>query len=304
MKAILPVAGYGTRLKPHTDCYQKALLPVAGKPALDHIIAPMLSQGVEHLVFITGHLGQQIVDHMNRFTGQFEFIEQKEQLGLGHAVYLGLEDVDTPVIIQLGDTIFDLDYSLFDEAGVNQIVVGEVDDPSRFGVAETDGRRIVNFFEKVPDPPSNLAIAGLYFFASERRLKQALEELFEKQIQTKGEYQLTDAMALMLKRGEPFEFLKVDHWYDVGVPESYIDVNRQLMVNSHGHFIDCEIIEPVHIEPGVKIENSSIGPYVTIMAGATIRNCTISDCIVLNNSKLTGLRADRKIIGGDGSQIC
>ncbi len=113
MKAIIPVAGYGTRLKPHTDRYQKTLLPVAGKPALDLILEPLFDAGITDITFIVGHLKEQVIDHMKKYDGKFSFIEQKERLGLGHAVLTGLENNHEPVLVQLGDTIFNINYNEF-----------------------------------------------------------------------------------------------------------------------------------------------------------------------------------------------
>ncbi|MFQ6604831.1 MAG: sugar phosphate nucleotidyltransferase [Fidelibacterota bacterium] len=304
MKAVIPVAGYGTRLLPHTRIYNKALLPVAGKAALDFILEPMLNSGFADITFIVGHLGDQIREHMKTHSGSFRFIEQKERLGLGHAVLQGLGDSHEPVLVQLGDTIFPLDYQQFTDRDTNCIVVGEVDDPRRFGTINTDGKTISGFYEKDPHPPTNLAIAGLYYFADESLLKHGLETLIAREIKTGGEYQLTDAMALMLGAGQHFEYRKVDRWYDVGVPDSYIRVNRALLTSNHGEYPGTTIREPVHVGNNCRIEDSTIGPYVTIMDNCTINNCKLIDCIVLTDSQLTNKEYQEKIIGKDGSDIC
>ena len=159
MKAIIPVAGYGTRLLPHTEKYQKTLLPIAGKPALDFILEPLFDAGIKNITFIVGHLKEQVIDHIKKFDGNFSFVEQIERLGLGHAVLTGLGNTDEPVLVQLGDTIFDIDYFKFMNSKVNNIGVDEVDDPSRFGIVEVNNDKIINFYEKHPNPPSNLAIS-------------------------------------------------------------------------------------------------------------------------------------------------
>jgi glucose-1-phosphate thymidylyltransferase len=304
MKAILPVAGYGTRLRPHTNKIQKTLLPVAGKPALDFIIEPLFAQGIRDITFIIGHLGEQIVEYMQRYDGNFTFVEQTEQLGLGHAVLQGLEDSDEPVIVQLGDTIFDVDLQRLTATTANRIAVGEVADPSRFGIVELNGVRIIRFHEKPADPPTNLAIAGLYYFPRQKVLKRAIERLIERDIRTKQEYQITDAFSLMLADGEPFEAFLVEKWYDAGVPETYLETNRALLQPDHGNYPGVTIIEPVHIGADCVIRDSTIGPYVTIMDRCVIRHCHIRDSIVLAGSHLQELDLSHCIVGGDGSERC
>ncbi len=304
MKVIIPVAGYGTRLKPHTDFVQKTLLPVAGKPGLDHILDRLTRNGIREVTLIIGHLGDQVVDHCRRRPEQFTFVEQKEKLGLGHAILQGLEPVPEPVLVHLGDTIFDLDFSRFAQGKVNRIAVGEVEDPSRFGIVELEGSRIIRFHEKVPNPPSNLAISGLYYFPDQNRLRQALLDLMEADRRTKGEYQLTDAMEGMLKDHQPFEATILREWHDVGVPETFLAANRELLVSNHGNYPGSKLVEPVHIGTGSSIKSSVIGPFVTIMEDCRIENCEIEDAIILKGAKLKDLKINGNIVGGDGTQVC
>jgi glucose-1-phosphate thymidylyltransferase len=303
MKVVIPVAGYGTRLRPHTLAIQKTLLPVAGKPTLDLILEPLISQGITEITLITGHFGDQVKRHVESYSGTFRFVEQTERLGLGHAVYQGLEDRDEPVLIQLGDTIFKANYETFLSQDHSTIAVMPVDDPSRFGVIETNGTAITGFFEKVENPPTNLAISGLYGLRGERTLKQALETLFQNDIRTRGEYQLTDALALMLKSGEPFEYRQVPY-YDVGVPETFLETNRALLKPRHDDYEGVTIKEPVHIGSNCHIENSTLGPFVTIMDHCTIRDCEIEDAIILADASLVNQKIKGKIVAGDGSLSC
>ena len=304
MKAIIPVAGYGTRLKPHTDRYQKTLLPVAGKPAIDYIIEPLFDSGFEDITFIVGHFKEQVIEYMKKFKGNFSFIEQKERLGLGHAILTGLVDSKEPVIVQLGDTIFDVDYDNFCSSNENVIGIYEVDDPTRFGIVESLDGRVINFFEKHPNPPSNSAISGLYYFAHESRIKSAIEELIAKQIKTNKEYQITDAMQLMIKSGEPFKVYDTPDIFDVGVPETFLYSNRKLLQSKHGYFPTSKIIEPVHIGANCVIENSIIGPYVTIMDNCNINNSKIEDSIILENSSINDHQIIGKIASNDGNVSC
>ncbi|MFQ6614417.1 MAG: sugar phosphate nucleotidyltransferase [Fidelibacterota bacterium] len=303
MKVIIPVAGYGTRLRPHTLTIQKTLLPVAGKPTLDLILEPLLNQGITEITLIIGHFGDQVRQHVEPLPGTFRFVEQTERLGLGHAVYQGLEDRDEPLLIQLGDTIFKGNYETFLAQDHSTIAVMPVEDPSRFGVIETNGSAITGFFEKVDNPPSNLAISGLYAIRSERRLKTALETLFQKDIRTRGEYQLTDALALMLKSGEPFAYQQVPY-YDVGVPETFLETNRALLQPHHDDYNGVIIREPVHVGESCRLQDSTLGPAVTIMDHCIIRNCIIQNSIVLAGSVLENQTIEGKIVAGNGSQFC
>ncbi len=304
MKAIIPVAGYGTRLKPHTERYQKTLLPLAGKPALDFILKPLFDSGIDELVFIVGHLKEQVIDHMKKYDGKFSFIEQKKRLGLGHAILTGLKNTNEPVLVQLGDTIFDLDYNEFCSSTENIIGVDEVDDPSRFGIVELKDGKVVNFFEKHPNPPSNLAISGLYYFNNEGKLKSAIEELIKRNIKTNNEYQITDALQLMVKQGENFSVFPTPNYYDVGVPEAILYSNRKLLSSNHQDFPSSKIIEPVFIGNNCEIDNSIIGPYVTIMNSCNIYNSKIEDSIILEDSNITDRQIIGKIAAKDGLEAC
>lgn len=305
MKAIIPVAGYGTRLKPHTDKYQKTLLPVAGRPTIDFIVEPILSAGISDITFIVGHFKEQVIDYVKKFNGNFSFVEQKKRLGLGHAILTGLSDSEEPVLVQLGDTIFKVDLNDFCSSNSNVIGVYEVDDPSRFGIVETKGKKIINFFEKHPDPPSNLAISGLYYISSQKVLKTAIERLITDNIRTNNEYQITDALQIMMQNGENFiTYDNTGNIYDVGVPETFLYSNRKLLISKHDDFSSSKIIEPVHIGKNCKIEHSIIGPYVTIMDNCYVNNSKIEDSIILENSSIHDQRIVGKIAAKDGSEAC
>jgi len=304
LKAIIPVAGYGTRLKPHTNRYQKSLLPVAGKPAIDFIVEPFLESGFDEITFIVGHFKEQVIDHMKRYDGNFSFVEQKERLGLGHAILTGLGNSNEPVLVQLGDTIFDINYNKFCSTNENVIGIYEVDDPSRFGIVETDKDRVINLYEKHPNPPSNMAISGIYYFKNENILRMAIEKLIEKDIRTNNEYQITDAMQLMVKAGEPFKIFDTPNIYDVGVSETFLYSNRKLLQSKYDDFPSSKIIDPVFIGENCCIEDSIIGPYVTIMDNCTVKNSKIEDSIILEKSNISDNQIIGKIAAKDGSEYC
>lgn len=303
MKAIIPVAGYGTRMRPHTDHVQKTLIPVGGKPALSHIVEPLFAAGIKKITFIIGHLGQQVVDFMQQYDGQFQFIEQKEMLGLAHAVLQGLVNEDEEVLLQLGDNIFDTNIDNFITSKANRIAVAKVDDPRRFGVVELDKNYIISFHEKPDNPPSNYAISGLYFLKSQIILKNAIETLIDQNITTKNEYQITDAFKIMLNQGEIFEPWECG-WMDTGVPDTLLKTNK-LLLNQYGNQKKSDFITPpVFVGNNVTIINSIIGPNVTIMDNSTINNCHISNCVILENTNLSDKELSHCVVGKNGSDIC
>ena len=200
MKAIIPVAGHGTRLEPHTLTLQKCLLPVAGKPVLEHILDRITDAGVTDISLIIGHLGYQVKQFCTTYeNANFTFVEQTERLGLGHAVYQGLRHSDEPVLIVLGDSILELDYKKLLSSKYSTIGVAKVYDHHRFGIVELDGDQIISVVEKPKNPPSNLALIGIYYISSQKELAEGLEYIIKNDLRTKNEYQLTDAYGVMLE---------------------------------------------------------------------------------------------------------
>ena len=296
MKVIIPVAGHGTRLRPHTDKRQKCLLPVAGKPVIDHILEPLIEQGFDEIVLVTGYLEEQLKAHVSKYDAQFTFAFQQEPLGLGHAVFQGLEESDAPALIQLGDVIYDLDFQQFCRPDNHRIAVNEVPDPERFGIVEVEGDRIVNVLEKPDNPPSNLAIIGLYFLSSQRPLWNVLKNLIDNEITTRGEIQLTDALQLMVENSETVTAEHIPKWHDCGVPETFLEANRALLKPSGKTIDGSTLVEPVYIGENCEIVNSTVGPNVTVMDGAKISNSHISESIVLWNANIKGQTVENQLI--------
>ena len=171
MKAIIPVAGHGTRLEPHTLSLQKCLFPVAGRPVLQHIIDKLINANITDITLIIGHLGEQVRDFCKIFDNvNFSFIEQTERLGLGHAVQLGLEPINDPVLIVLGDSILELDYFKFISSITSNLGVKKVPDPERFGIVELSNDEVISVIEKPTHPISDLALIGIYFITSQNDL--------------------------------------------------------------------------------------------------------------------------------------
>jgi len=308
VKALIPAAGVGTRLRPHTYTVPKALLDVAGKPILGHIVDRLLEAGIDELVFVVGYKGEEVSKWAEEtYQVPMHFVQQTERLGLAHAV-LQAEEIlgDDPVFIILGDTLYEADLESVIERGANSLGVMEVEDPSRFGVVVAEGEKVVKLVEKPDEPISHLAIAGLYHVAQTPALMKACHRLVDEDIRTRGEYQLTDALSLMLEEGEVFRVFTLDAWYDCGVPETVLATNRALLEKSGGQVRKTEgdaiIIPPVHLGEDVVLEHSVIGPYVTLDDGVQIRESVVRNAIVGSGARIRGAVLDGSLIG-DGAQV-
>jgi glucose-1-phosphate thymidylyltransferase len=224
--AIIPVAGVGTRLRPHTHTLPKVLLPVAGKPILAHILDDLTRLGIRRAVLIVGYMGELVREYVaTHHAGlQVSYVEQPERLGLGHAVSLAEPFTDNgPLLIILGDTIFETDLAPVLAGTVDSIGVKAVPDPRRFGIVEVgpDGH-VTRLVEKPEQPTSNLAITGIYYFAEGAPLFTALRDLQSEGVRTKGEFQLTDAMQRLVSQGRVLTTFPVDGWYDCGKTETLL----------------------------------------------------------------------------------
>lgn len=303
MKAIIPVAGIGTRLRPHTHTVPKALVPVAGKPIVGHILDELEPLDVKEIVLVTGYMGDRVKDYVARAHPQLDVccVDQEERKGLGHAIYLTRECVqEGPALIVLGDTIVTADYSALITGDRTLIGVKEVEDPSLFGVVEVDDGKVKSLVEKPDVPPSNLAIVGLYYIVNTGLLFESLTEIVEGDIRTKGEYQLTDALKLMLERGEVMGTFPVEGWHDCGRPETLLETNRVLLERSggNGHKIEGSIlVPPVSIDSSAVVENSVVGPYVSVAAGATIKDSVVRDSILNVGSVVERSLLSKSLIG-------
>jgi len=309
VKAIIPVAGIGTRLQPLTNKTPKVLVNVAGKPMLFHLIDEIIKNGkIDTVILIIGYLGDQIRHAIEKaYPGskvKFEFVEQKEMLGLGHAVFHGKEFVnDEPVIIILGDTIFEFDLDKVLGNEYSALGVKEVEDIRRWGIVESKGGFVTRMLEKpsIGMTQSKSAIAGVYFVKSGRKLFEAVAHLMDNKIKTKNEYQLTDALMKMVKDGEKMTTFDLN-WFDCGKPETLLNANQYLLNRDHQNFKqyvyrDITINPPVYIGSNCVIENSEIGPYVTIADGVTVKNSKIINSIILDGAIVENANLDSVVIG-------
>ena len=304
MKAIIPVAGIGSRLRPHTFSHPKVLLNVAGKPIIGHIMDKLIAAGIDEAIVIVGYLGDMVEDWLTKnYSIKFTFVVQTELLGLAHAIWLCKPYVieNEPLLIILGDTIFDVDLEPVLKSPFSTLGVKEVEDPRRFGVAITDGEKILKLVEKPDTLVSHLAIVGLYFLQQAGPLFASINYLIGNDIKTKGEYQLTDALQSMIEGGEPFTAFTVQGWYDCGKPETLLATNEILLKNnvSTKAYPGCIINDPVFIADSAILENSIIGPNTTIGEKAVITNTISRNSIIGYNARVTHIMLDHSIVGNN-----
>ena len=305
MKVIIPLAGFGTRLRPHTYSRPKPLINVAGKPILGHLLDKLSALPVEEFVFITGYLGDQIKEYVATNYGNTpsRYFLQEELNGQTPAILLAKEALQGPVLILFVDTIFDGDLSFLAETDAEAVAfVKEVHDPRRFGVAATDEQGFVTRFIEKPDSMDNkLAVIGMYYVRDSEALVDALETQVREERRTKGEYYLTDGFQIMIDRGTKFQVAEVDSWLDAGTSEAVLETNRLLLQRS-GNIAGLKaegfvIIPPVYIHPSAQITNSVIGPNVSLGQNCEIDNCIIRDSIVDADTRIRNILLDHSLVG-------
>lgn len=299
MKAVIPAAGIGTRLRPHTLTKPKALLPVAGKPILAHIVDDLTDAGIDGFVLIVGYMGDAVRAWFARERPDLDitFVEQERRLGLGHAIWTAREALgDDPFFCILGDTILKADYGTLLRARTNLIGVREVEDPRRFGVVEMEGATVRRFVEKPEVPPSNLAIVGAYLFRDAPALWAALDRVVGEDRRTRGEYQLTDALQLMIEAGCAFATVPVNDWYDCGKAETWLATNRVLLAGQADP-TRPGLTAPCHLAADVVAEDSRLGPDVSVGPGTVIVNCELSDSVVGEGCRLEDCRLTASLVG-------
>jgi len=302
MRAIIPVAGVGSRLRPHTFTIPKVLLNVAGKPILAHILDKIIAEGVTEATIIIGHMSEKIREYVSSTYPSFrvDYVEQEDRLGLGHAIYLTKHTIGhDPILIILGDTIFDVDLRPVLKLAHSSLGVKAVDDPRRFGVAEMVNGSIARLVEKPEKPISNLAIVGLYYIHNPALLVSCLSEIVEKDKRTKGEYQLTDALQMMIERGEKMTTFPVDGWFDCGKPETLLSTNRSLLeMKSTSRKMDgVVVVEPVFIASTATISHCVIGPYTTVGERASITESVVRNSIISEDAQVHKALLDNSIVG-------
>jgi glucose-1-phosphate thymidylyltransferase len=309
MKLIIPMAGRGTRVRPHSHTTPKPLLPVAGTMIVERIVetfARTLDRTIDEIVFILGpDFSQDIKDTLtemsNRHKAKATFGVQDVALGTAHAVACAGEALNGEVIIVFADTLFDSKEKVSVEEADSVIWLKEVDDPSRFGVAVHEGDSITEFVEKPSEPISNLAIIGVYYFKEGKDLMKEIQYLLDNEVTGHGgEYQLTDALDRLLKDGKVFKKATVDEWLDCGTLPAWLDTTAEILEKENHSFDEFEnstIHPPVFFGKGVEISGSEIGPNVSIEAGTKITGCKITNSIIQKKAVLDGCELNRSTIG-------
>lgn len=320
MKVIIPAAGTGTRLFPHTHTKPKPMVYIAGKPIIGHILDRMVDLEPEEIILVVGYRKEQIISYVDENYGDvfnIQYVDQQERLGLGHSIYLTRDIVgDSDIMIALGDMIFksgylDFYYSHAENGNcAGSIGVREVDEPQKYGIVDLEPETscIKQLEEKPEHPTSNLGIAGVYFVQDTPMLYDVLEWMLENNIDFRGEYQLTDALQEMIRRGSRFKTFTVSSWYDCGHAKSLLETNRVLLdetknVDEVHEIVDSVIIHPVAIGDNVKIVNSVIGPHASIADNSVIENSIISDSVIGSRTHISKVNLQSSIVGDDTNLV-
>ncbi|OWV20246.1 nucleotidyl transferase [Fibrobacter sp. UWB4] len=304
MKIVLPVAGNGIRLRPYTENMPKCLLPVAGKTIIDWIVEGALFLKPSETIFITGYKASVVDDFLKRKPewGAVRTVLQSNPQGLGEAISLALPYVndDEPLLIILGDTLFEADLSILDKATENILYTFKVADPKRFGVAVTDKNgHIERLVEKPQEFVSDEAIVGIYYIKDVKALKDALNYLMQNDIRTKGEFQLTDALERMIQGGCKFRTAPVEKWLDCGLVETLLETNAHVLERNEKvapKFEGSEIIMPCHFGKNVVVKNSKVGPNVSVGDGCVIENSEVCNAILWDSVKVLDKKLEKVVV--------
>jgi glucose-1-phosphate thymidylyltransferase len=306
MKVIIPLAGKGTRLRPHTHLTPKPMMKVAGKPVMSYVLDELKKLGnVEQIVYITGHLKEKVEEFArSEIDVPSVFIEQKVQDGTAGAIALARDYVDQPVLIIFVDTIFDADLSQVKSVDADGIIwVKEVEDYQRFGVVVTDkDGNMTKIVEKPKTPISKRANIGLYYIRNWKLLFEGISWVL-KQPMNQGEYFLTDAFQYMIDKGAKIRVIDVEGWYDAGKIETMIETNQAMLARGRARkpkiVGDSTIIDPVYIEDGVTLTKSKIGPNVSIGAGSVLDGSEVSNSIIGSKAKIKASVLRNSLVGDE-----
>lgn len=307
MKIVIPMAGYGKRLRPHTWSKPKPLVSVAGKTVLGHVLDQFetLPQ-IDEVVFIVGYLGEQVEEYVHQHYPHLKtrFVEQKEMSGQSHAIWLAREGLNGPMLMVFVDTLIETDLTPIPEETFEAVAwVKEVPDPRRFGVAETDSNGTVHkLIEKPEDLSNNLALVGFYYFKEAADLLAAIKKQMQTGRALKGEYYLADAINIMLEEGLQMRVQEVEVWEDCGKPDALLQTNRYLLQHGRDNSAEAErdtveIIPPVYIDPSASVSQSVIGPHVSIGADCEISRSVLAETIVDAGSIVRSTVQENSLIG-------
>ncbi len=307
MKIILPVAGKGTRLRPHTHTKAKSLVHVAGKTVLEHIISRLVPLNAQELIFIIDENGSQIQEFMQKKFPELScsYITQQERKGPAHAVWLAAPRINPgdDLLIVFNDTIFDTDLTRIPQLCSDcdgLIYSKEVEDYQRFGVNVVTDGLITTMVEKPDTPVSRLAQVGLYYLKDAPRFMAYLAATIEAGDLVKGEYYLPAVFMRMIADGCKLKAPEIDAWLDCGKPETILATNTYLLKGRHhihGEAVNCVLIEPVHLEKGVVARDSILGPNVSVAKGSVIERSIIRNSIINSDSAVSDMLLTDTILG-------
>lgn len=315
LKVVIPMAGYGKRLRPHTWSRPKQLLNLAGKTVIEHVLNTFntLPDDIQvEYVFIVGYLGDKIKTFMEEEHPdvRVDFVTQEEMRGQSHAIYLARDYIDGPIIMVFADTLIATDLAFLDQEKSDIVAwVKPVPDPRRFGVAEIGkNNQVTRLIEKPNAMDNNLALVGFYYFQNGQDLILAIEEQMAQKVQLKGEFFLVDAINILLKKGNcNMRTEKVSVWLDAGTFDALLSTNRYLLDHGHDNSekaaqrMTVKVIPPVFIHPEAEVEYSVIGPHVTVDAGCKITGSIIHNSIVEKGSQVADVILDGSLIGQNTS---
>lgn len=311
MNLIIPMAGMGKRLRPHTLTIPKPLIPIAGKPIVQRLvedIARVTPEKIDTIGFVVGHFGEEVEQNLLRVAesvgAKGKIYYQEEALGTAHAVDCARELLQGKVSVAFADTLFRADFTL----DVNQdgiIWVKEIEDPSAFGVVKTNDEGIITeFIEKPKEPISNKAIIGIYYFKEGEKLREEITRLIDNKIMAGGEYQLTVALEELKRKGVKFKPGTVDEWLDCGNKNITVQSNARYLtflkngeLKANAQLTNVQLIEPVYIGEGAVISNSTLGPGVSVGAGTRIEGSQITNSLVQSQSVIEGSKLSNSMIG-------
>ncbi|MEY4110046.1 MAG: hypothetical protein RLZZ46_400 [Bacteroidota bacterium] len=313
MKVIIPMAGMGKRMRPHTLTVPKPLIPVAGKPIVQRLvedIAKVIDEKIEEIAFVVGHFGeeteQRLISIAEALGAKGSIYYQEEALGTAHAILCAEPALSGKVIVAFADTLFKADFKIKPEND-GTIWVQRVEDPRPFGVVKVnDDNVITDFIEKPQEFVSDLAIIGIYLFNDGEWLRKELRHLIDNNIREKGEYQLTNALENMKMKGARFSPGKITEWLDCGNKDSTVHTNGRILSFLHGAAelvsdnLQSEqsiVIQPSYIGRGVKLKNAIVGPYASVGDGCIIENAVIKNSIIQSNTRLKDVVLQNSMVG-------
>ena len=317
MKIIVPMAGRGSRLRPHTLTVPKPLIPVAGKPIVHRLvcdIAKVLGEPIEEVAFILGDpafFGDDVVESLMELAYELgakgSIYRQDEPLGTGHAIMSAKESLSGPAVIAYADTLIRADFNL-DKSADSVIWVKQVEHPEAYGVVKlNEDNHIVELVEKPESFVSDLAVIGIYYFKDVGVLKHELQHVLDNDITHGGEYQINDGIKRMMEKGMKFVPGKVDEWMDCGNKNVTVETNQRMLgflekdgeelVSNSVKTENANIIEPCFVGENVVITNSTVGPYVSLGANTVVENATIKNSLIQSNSRISNANLDNAMVG-------